>query len=67
MKKTNKKLFHEYFSIYNNEKSTKKSSEKKLAKDIKILLKKKKTKDKNRLEKDIKILLKRRKNVPVSS
>ena len=41
--------------------STKKDSEKKHAKNVKIFLKKKKTKGKKRPEKDIKILLKNKK------
>ena len=47
-------------------KNTKKDSEKKHLKDVKIFLKKKKTKDKRRLEKDIKILLKKEKKKSVS-
>ena len=46
--------------------NTKKSFEKKYVKDIKIFLKKKKTKDEKRLKKDNKILLKKKKKKGVS-
>ena len=47
-------------------KNTKKDSEKKHAKDIKIFLKKNKIKGKKRLKKDIKILLQKRKKKYIS-
>ena len=49
-----------------NIKNTKKDSEKKLMKDIKIFLKKKKVKHEKKLEKDIKILLKKKKKKGIS-